>query len=220
MKKWLNGCKNKITMSTSELDILNENAELCHLRNWNEYEVELYPLILKRSPTTYFHQCSCFIVPTNHPQYSHLMKKIRYWLMDIPEGKKINADMTARLDWDDITPKCWYTIDFREVPDATLPNQIVLKNFDKLAPHAQNRLAFELYEKVKGLVIFADHYSQIPAVWTTLSAWGLTSNTSLGLTNFLKVCINQTPNNAVVYKTDDKLAGFNKFGDVPVFCYL
>jgi hypothetical protein len=202
----------------TQVEMINPSADVVNLRNWNDQEADIYPLILKRSPLSYQHQCSLFVVPTTHHQYSMLKQKLDYWLMDIPKGKNILADMTARLDWDDITPKCWYIIDFRATPDTQLTNVITLRNWEKLSIHAQNRLAFELYEKVKGLVIFADGNSQIPAVWYTLASWGMTSQITASFTLFLRSAINESPNNAVVYKTTDELGGFHRFENMPVYC--
>ena len=200
-----------------EKDFLFREHEVLNTRNWNTYESDVYPLILNRSPTTYQHQASMFIVDKEHADYSTLLSILSNWYLDVQKGSRISIDCTAKLDLDDLVPKHWYVMDLRNQPDTTLKNTIVLKNFDKLSAHAQSRIAFEIYEKVKGVVVFADDLEQVPSTLSTLSVWGLTQGFSKELTNFLRFGCTETPKNYAVFKTKNTLAGYTRFENMPTF---
>ena len=204
-----------------EDEVLFKDHEVLQTREWDSYESDVYPLILNRSPATYIHQASTFIVKKTHEQYSQLCGIIDLWYLDaVGKGTNVSINCTSKLDMDDLVPKKWYIIDFREQPDTSFTNCITLKNFDKLSAHAQARLAFEIYEKVKGLVIFADHIKQVPLTLMSLSVWGLTEGYSKELTNFLRNGCTETPKNYAVLKTTNELSGYTRFENMPTFVQL
>jgi len=189
------------------------------IRYWNPYEIDISPLILNRNPSQFTRQVSTFVLPTSHSQYAELKELLRNWYTDVPIGKGFSVDCTTKLDYDEIVPKCWYILDLRAKPDETLKNRIVMKHWDQLPAFAQTRLAFELYEKVKGLVVFADKYSDVPATLWANSVLGLSSETSADFTEFIRSGVMVTANNNanIVRTNSDTLAGYHRFECMPTF---
>jgi len=192
--------------------------KIVNMRNWTSWESNVYPLYLNREPSSYVRQCSTFIVSTTNEHYDNLKQLIQSWYEDsVKPGKSTTLKMNAKFDHDWIEPKSWYVIDLRKQPDKKWKNVIILEDFLTLPEAVQNRLAFELFEAVKGLVIFADDIMQIPTVWLTMSVWGLSEGNSVHLTHFIRNGCTETPQNFAIYKNSSKLAGYHRMENMPTY---
>ena len=206
-----------------ELKQQQDSKHVDMLVRWNEYDIDLYPMIWKRNPSTYLHSACTFVIDTKHPHYQGLKQLITNWMIDVPMGSKGLIDMTSKLNWDDdLVKKNWYVVDLRANPDQGWKNGVVLKNWNKLSHHAKNRLLFELYEKVKAVVVFADTVEDVPETITTLSVAGLTMHKDNKLFDFLIKGIFETPRYSVPLNedlNDTKLYGYHRFEEAPRFTY-
>ena len=154
--------------------------------------------------------------------YSQLRELIHNWYLDVNAGKSFSLDMTSKLDYDDTVPKCWYIIDLRAKPDQSFKNVITLKHWNSLPAFAQSRIIFELYEKVKGLVVFADKAEDIPSTIWTNAVWGLTyveEGCSGNLNHFISNGVFLTPQSAcpLVEVKANQLHGFHRFESMPTY---
>jgi len=197
-------------------DLISPESEVIQIRGWNSIESNVIPLIFKREPQSYMRQSTMFIVSKNHSEYNTLKKSIENWYIDCPKGHTIDIDCTSKFDDTDFQSKCWYVIDLRKDKD-TFKNLINLTNFEKLPNFAQCRLSFNIYEKVKGLVIFADSIDDIPDTLKTQAVIGLTSGNTLSLFNLLRDGCSDSPNRNIPIKRDSTLAGFHRFEAAPTF---
>ena len=210
-------CWNKV-MSVQE-----DTKQVDLITRWNEYEVDLYPMVWKRNPSSFLHVAATFIVDKKHPHYAALKQMVCNWFLDVPMGSKALIDMTSKFSWDDdLVKKNWYVVDLRADPDTTWTNAVTLKNWSKLSIHAQNRLLFEMYEKVKGLVVIADKVDDVPETITTLSVTGLTTHKDEQLWTFIHRGMFETPRFTIPFNEDlhsTTMYGFHRFEDTPRYTY-
>jgi hypothetical protein len=202
------------------VDVLRASAgDAIKCMRWNPSEGSVYPLILKREPTSYvgWHSVT-LIVPTSNEHYSSLLKLVNNWYIDIPAGQfPIKIDATGKHDLDEMEKKRWYIVDIREKVDTKIPNRIELPNYSKLDTFAREKLANSLIEKSKSLVIFADKVGDVPDVWTTMSVWGLTAGTSKDLFDLLYFGCMDSPQGLVTIKRKESiLSGYHRFEAAPV----
>jgi hypothetical protein len=194
-------------------------SEVLPVRKYDSYNSDVCPLILNRQPGNFTRQVSCFVVPADHALYGDLRELIENWYVDVPAGSSMSINVTSKIDYDETVPKCWYVIDFRKTPDAKKwKNKIELKNWDKLTAFAQARIIFELYEKVKGLVVFADTPDDIPETMWSNCVLGLTNQSTEVLTQIIQKGVFLTPTNAYTLKSStDYLGGFHRFESMPTY---
>lgn len=200
---------------------LFKDQEYGLLRSWNNVENELYPLILKRQPSSFLHFTASLIVNKNNTNYSNLLTLINNYFSEIPKGTNIEFDATSKYDFDEFVAKQWFVIDLRKDPDISIKNRINLINWNKLTPEVQARVAFEIIQKIKGCVIFADTIFDIPHTCRTMSVLALTEESTFGLTQLCREGCNETPKNQAILvpKDNTKLNGYHRFDSKPTFCY-
>jgi hypothetical protein len=203
------------------VDVLRASAgNAIKCGGWNPVEGNVYPLILKREPTSYvgWHSVS-LVVPTSNTHYANLLKLVNNWYIDVPAGQfPIKIDACGKHDLDEMEKKRWYIVDLRSKPDTKIPNRIELTNISKLDAFAKEKLAKSLMEKSKGLVVFADQVGDIPDVWLTMSVWGLTAGSTKELFDLLSFGCLDSPQGLVTYKpksseeaTPGVLSGYHRF---------
>ena len=190
--------------------------EITSLRYWNETDLELYPLLLSREPQSYSHQCSIFLVKKDHPDYDRLCKTISNWYSEIPRGTEVKIDGFEKYSLDEFTPKSWAIWDFRK-DKGNFSNKIQFTHWNELSPHTKNRIAFEIYERVKGLVVFADSIHDVPNVLRSLCIFGCSEQNTDELYHFLMETCFTVPKNEIPYRTDNRLLGFTKMEKEPTF---
>ena len=196
--------------------LISPDSEVIQIRGWNSIESDVIPLIFKRDPQSYMRQTTMFIVQKQHQDYDALKKCLENWYIDCPKGHTIDIDCTAKFDDTEFQSKCWYVIDLRKDKD-TFKNSINLTNLDKLPTFAQCRLSFHIYEKVKGIVIFADEVDDIPETLKTQAVIGLTSGNTPNLFNLLRDGCTDSPNRNIPIKRDNTLGGYHRFEAAPTF---
>jgi len=185
----------------------------------------VYPFILRRSPDSYAHVTSVFVVGKDHTKYESVKNLMKHWLGDVPKGRKTDIDLTGDIDMKAMMSKSWYVIDLRKKPDVW-ENEIKLINIAKASDHAVARICFELYEACKAIVIFADSVYDIPCTLMTAAAFGLTQERNNECTDFIYAgCAKTvTPTTALAFcattAQKDILYGYNRFEEMPMFCSL
>lgn len=197
-------------------NLILQDSEIAQIRGWNSIESDVVPLIFKRDPSTYMRQTTMFILPKQHPEYINLKKSLENWYIDTTKGHTIDIDCTAKLDDTDLQSKCWYVIDLRKDKD-TFKNSLNLHNIEKLPDFVKCRLAFHIYEKTKGIVIFADAIEDIPYTLRTAAVIGLTHGKTKELFDLLRDGCTEVPNRSIPIKRDDSLGGYHRFEAAPTF---
>ncbi len=192
--------------------------EFKYVRPFNNIDSPIYPLIFKRKVSSYKHIACMFDVNKNHDKYNSLKDHIQKWFKELPSTKSSCViDFTKTIDYSELSPSSWYVVDLRKNKDVWT-NEIKMLNIDKVTEDIKSRICFELYENVKGIVLFVDVIDQVPKSLATLSCIGLSDKTGNDLASFITKGCNKTPNSAIpLNKNTNTLCGYNRFEDQPIF---
>jgi len=158
--------------------LIGEDREVMFVTPYTALQANVHPLILSRNATTFTHQANLFNVEKTHKYYPKLLSLMACYYQGCHAGDTIEFDLMSKFSFDDIREKDWYVIDLRSNPDV-FKNQITIKNIEKASSHPQifSLFLLELYRRSRGLVVFVDHVTDVPASFGTLCVWGMTSAT-------------------------------------------
>ena len=146
------------------------------VRAWDAVENDVSDCILTRNPETFLHSCSSFVIPKNHAKYQAFKDYLMNWYADVRKGNSTTINVQGKFDDSDLDPKAWYIIDLRKDKDTTFTNGVMLEKWAQVDTSVRNKTLFDIYDRVKGIVIFADTIEDIPATLWTVSVWSMSSN--------------------------------------------
>jgi len=180
-------------------DVLNDLSvqnSYCIPSNPNFVKVSFDNLHLNVEPFVLFRQLNSFsrwlmiiCVKKTDKNYNNLQSFIKDLTFNLESGNTVNIDTTKEiLKNNEISKYKWYTIDIRNDEDTTISNKINIK-FGEGSDTWYKSLYFDkIYNKCKGLIIYADSVDDIPCTMLSRSNMGLCTFTDMELANFIYKC--------------------------------
>ena len=180
--------------------------------NFNSINLNVEQFITYRPLSSFTRWLAIICIPTSHKDYQKVLDLFNGLTHSIESGVKCEYDLSKDLTEYEkktvISKYKWYTIDLRSQKDDNLKNSINLK-FPESTPEWMINLYFNnLYNKMKGLVIFADNINQIPKNMHARSNFGLCDLTETQLTEFLNLATYKRLDNIIPINKDNKIVGY------------
>ena len=177
----------------------------------------LYPLILNKLPEFFINQSSMWIIQKDHEYYADSKRLVEAWFYDIPKGTLTTIDVFSSPSSFNLNNSHWYIIDFRQASDEALDNRINLLHFKSLDSIDQGNFIYEIYQSVKGLVVYADVPEDIPITLQSLCVLGMTTTTYVD--ELLKNGCSRGISASKFDKTSRLLFGYHRLEDQPKLVY-
>ena len=198
------------------IDDLNIQHSYCIYPNSNFVKVPFDSLHLNIEPFVLFRQLNSFsrwlmiiCVKKTHKNYDILQSFINDLTTNLEKGNTVNIDTTKEiLKNNEISKYKWYTIDIRSDNDTTISNKINIK-FGEGSDLWYKSLYFDkIYNKCKGLIIYADSIDDIPSTMLCRTNMGLCTFTDIELSNFIYKCTAKYIENVLPQNNNDEIVGF------------
>lgn len=189
------------------------NVPLPHggkLTPFNAYCLKVEPFILYRPLSSFTRWLFIVCVPTTHRDYSKVQQAIREYTSSIDIGSSCKLDLTDNSfsTTKVISKHKWYTMDLRTDVDSGLTNRIHVE-LPKSSPLWYHSLYMDkIYNKTKGLVIYADNIEQIPLNIVARSIVGLCTLDKDGLRQFLSIGSAKRLDGVTPDNIDGKIVGY------------
>ncbi len=145
------------------------------------------PFVLYRPLSSFTRWLIIVCVPTSHPQYKRLQSTIEEYTSSIDSGVSTTISLkdNSYKDCKTISKHKWYSVDLREKYDSQLKNRITIAFPEGVQDWYTSLYIDKIYNKCKGLVIYADKLEQIPKPVITRSIIGLCNLSGEELRKFL-----------------------------------
>ena len=185
------------------------NGEYTH---FNSINLNVEKFITYRPLSSFTRWLAIVCIPTSHKDYQKVLDLFNGLCHNIESGIKCEYDLTKDLSEyakkTAISKYKWYTIDLRSQKDEKLKNSIDLK-FPEATPEWMRNFYFNnLYNKMKGLVIFADNINQIPKNMHSRSNFGLCNLTEAKLSEFLHLATYKRLDNIIPINENNQIVGY------------
>jgi hypothetical protein len=133
-----------------------------------------YPLIFNKLPSAFEHQCTIWVSPSS--LVHQLMEE--WYCENVPKGECVVVDVFSpnAATKSKVSPSCWYVVDLRQSPAIFSTNKILLEGLSSLSSFDQGQVLFDLYSRVKGLVVLASKVEDVPLNIQSLSVLTMTSD--------------------------------------------
>ena len=129
-----------------------------------------YPLIFNKLPSAFEHQCTIWASPS--PLVHQVMEE---WYCEIvPKGEHVVVDVFSPVKVE-LRANCWYVVDLQTSTNE-LTNEIMLEGLSSLSSFDQGQVLYDLYLRVKGLVVLASKVEDVPLNIQSLSVLTMTSD--------------------------------------------
>ena len=129
-----------------------------------------YPLIFNKLPSTFEHQCTIWTTPSS--LVHQLMDE--WYYENVPKGERTVIDVFSP-DKVELSLNCWYVVDLHALPPNQITNEIKLEGLSSLSSFDQGQVLYDVYSRVKGLVVFASKLEDIPVNIQSLSVLTMTA---------------------------------------------
>lgn len=180
--------------------------------NFNNINLNVEQFITYRPLSSFTRWLAIVCIPTSHKDYQKVLDLFNGLCYNIEPGVKCEYDLTKDLSEYEkktvISKYKWYTIDLRSQKDEKLKNVINLKFPDGSPEWMRNFYFNNLYNKMKGLVIFADNINKIPKNMHARSNFGLCDLTETQLSEFLYVATYKRLDNIIPINETNKIVGY------------
>jgi hypothetical protein len=184
----------------------NENFDKV---NFNSYYFNIEPFVLFQSLNTFSKWLMIVCIKKSDKNYNTIQTFIKDLTHNLEMGKSVTIDTTKEmLKNNEISKHKWYSIDLRNEPDLTINNKINI-NFTEGIEKWYKTLYFDkIYNKTKGLIIYADKLDDIPSTMHARSNIGLCTYTEVELLNFIFKCTAKYLENIIPVNKDKEIVGF------------
>jgi hypothetical protein len=165
-------------------------------------------LVIRRDYSDFQHFCTIFVLGKSNPNYHRVIKLLAQLLTEERQDKQgLVFDLSNKLDLSSLKKKSYYFLDLRAEPDLSV-NPITLKNRDKVIENTIELTANDILNNTRGLIVFADSYTQVPNILYARSQWGLTQENGVELHQFIHKGSSKTTRSCPVKNDNDKLYGY------------
>lgn len=177
---------------------------------FNAYCFNVEPFILFRPLSSFTRWLIIVCVPVSHPDYNKVQQAIREYTssIDIGSSCKVNLQDSSIADTKVISKHKWYTLDYRTELDSKLTNRIQLSMPDGVPDWYNSLYVDKIYNKTKGLVIYADTLSQIPTNLLSRSIAGLCTLSGDSLRSFLDMGAAKRLDGVTPDNSEHKIVGY------------
>jgi hypothetical protein len=177
--------------------------------NFNSYYFNLEPFVLFRQLNTFSRWLMIVCVKKSDKNYNTIQTFIKDLTTGLECGKNVTIDTTKEiLKNNEISKHKWYSIDLRNEPDSNINNKINI-NFPEGVDAWYKTLYFDkIYNKSKGLIIYADSLDDIPQTMHARSNIGLCTHTEIELINFIFRCTAKYLDNIIPINNKNEIVGF------------
>ncbi len=177
--------------------------------SFDNLHLNVEPFVLFRQLNSFSRWLMIVCVKKTDKNYNNLQSFIKDLTTNLDSGNTINIDTTKEiLKNNEISKYKWYTIDMRNDQDTTLTNNINIKFGDGVDTWYKSLYFDKIFNKCKGLVIYADSIDDIPCTMLSRSNIGLCTFTDLELTNFLYKCTAKYLENIIPVNNGNEIVGF------------
>jgi hypothetical protein len=180
------------------------------------------PFLLRRTANDFTSFCGLFVIKKNNPEYKRITNFINYFCENENHALGSSYNLIDRVHSEmqniDLKTKSYYIIDLRAEPDLSL-NPIVFKNKEKVLPFVLNQICVNILNKVRGVIVFADSYQDIPVTLYSRSQFGLTEEKDVDLHNFVHTGSCKMYHSQPI-KQDNKLYGYINCEMWPTLVYF
>ena len=125
-----------------------------------------YPLIFNKLPSAFEHQCTSWVISQQDALYNDCLLLIHEWYTQHPKGSSIVVDVFSpvKAALSSLDASSWYVIDLRLPAETSTKasNEIHLPSLRSLCDFDQGQILFDIYSRVKGLVVFASSPKDLP----------------------------------------------------------
>lgn len=171
----------------------------------------LEPFILYRPLNLYNRWLAIILINKNDPNYNQFQTFISDLTLTLDIGTQTSFSMLEDSSkFGSISKHKWYSIDLRSEQDTTIKNLIHFdtKKHQSISKWMNNLYFDKLYNKTKGLVVYADCLDDVPEVLISRSTFGLCTLSGKKLSEFIfkctrKVLFDNNPTN-----DENKIVGF------------
>jgi hypothetical protein len=177
--------------------------------SFDNLHLNVEPFVLFRQLNTFSRWLMIICVKKTDKNYNMLQTFIKDLTFNLEKGNTVNIDTTKEiLKNNEISKYKWYNIDIRSDIDTTLDNKINIK-FGEGSDLWYKSLYFDkIYNKCKGLIIYADSIDDIPCTMLSRSNMGLCTFTDIELTNFIYKCTAKYIENVLPQNNNGDIVGY------------
>jgi len=196
-----------------ESNILNnlntQHSYTIPLIPFDSLHLNVEPIVLFRPLNTFTRWLTIICVKKDNPNYNVLQSFIKDLTNNLDCGNKVNIDTTTTIcKNNEISKYKWYSIDLRNDKDHSINNKIDINFVDGIDSWYKTLYFDKIYNKCKGLVIYADSLEDIPSTMLARCNIGLCEYTGYNLANFIFKCTGKYPENAIPVNVNKDIVGF------------
>lgn len=176
---------------------------------FDNLHLNVEPIVLFRPLNTFARWLTIICVKKDNPSYNILQSFIKDLTSNLDCGNIVNIDTTTTIcKNNEISKYKWYSIDLRSDKDNTLNNKININFVDDIDSWYKTLYFDKIYNKCKGLVIYADSLEDIPSTMLARCNIGLCEYTEYNLANFIYKCTGKYLQNVMPVNASKEIVGF------------
>ncbi len=179
--------------------------------NFDALHYNVEPFILYRPLNLYQRWLAIILVKKNDPNYNHLQTFISHLTSTLDIGSSTSFTMLEDSSkFGSISKHKWYSIDLRDEQDSSIKNliQYDTKKHQLITKWMKNLYFDKLYNKTKGLVIYADSLEDVPEVLISRSTFGLCTLSGKELAQFIFNCTCKLLCENIPTNKENKIIGY------------
>ncbi len=176
---------------------------------FDNLHLNVEPIVLFRPLNTFTRWLIILCVKKDNPNYDTLQSFIKDLTSNLECGNKVSIDTSTTIcKNNEISKYKWYSIDLRNDKDQTLNNKIDINFIDGVDLWYKTLYFDKIYNKCKGLVIYADSLEDIPSTMLARCNIGLCEYTDYILANFIFKCTGKYIENVMPMNANKDIVGF------------
>ena len=177
--------------------------------SFDNLHLNVEPFVLFRQLNLFSRWLMIICVKKTDKNYGMLQSFVKDLTSNLESGNNVNIDTTKEiLKNNEISKYKWYTIDIRSEQDTTISNKINIKFGEGVDTWYKSLYFDKIYNKCKGLIIYADSLNDIPVTILSRSNIGLCTFTDIELTNFLYKCTAKYIENVIPENNGGEIVGY------------
>jgi len=175
------------TMPTYQLSSQNYSSVNKVDMRFDELSLNVEPLIFSRPLSSFTRWLIIVCVPKSHPDYDRLQSTIQAYASSIDSGVSTTVSLkdNSYNPGKTISKHKWYSMDLRNEVDTTIGNTIKVEFPEEVTEWYTSMYIDKIYNKCKGLVIYADKIEQIPKSIVSRSIAGVCDMSGPELSSFI-----------------------------------